>query len=79
MKSVLILLAAGLMTLDSLAADAPDRPLHVLYLGQIDVGGFGGRGGSRTNYVYLPGHLPLIFAITARFTIDAAQIDELAR
>ena len=34
-------------------ADAPDRPLRVLYLGPTAVGG--GGGGSRTNYVYLPG------------------------
>ena len=48
------LLAGGLMTLNALAADAPDRPLHVVYLGP---GGArsGGFGGSRTNYAYLPG------------------------
>jgi len=58
MKGVLVLMVAGLMSLDAFAADAPDRPLHVLYLGPVDVGGdggFGGRGGPRTNYVYLPG------------------------
>ncbi|MEK7780720.1 MAG: PVC-type heme-binding CxxCH protein [Verrucomicrobiota bacterium] len=54
MKNVLILLAAALMTLNALAADAPDRPLHVLYLGAVDAGSRGS-GGSRTNYVYLPG------------------------
>jgi hypothetical protein len=37
-------------------AEAPDRPLRVLYLGAVEagVGGPGG-GGSRTNYAYLPG------------------------
>ena len=50
------------MILDTLAAEAPSRPIHVLYLGPVEAGrsgargpgGFGG-GGSRTNYVYLPG------------------------
>src|ERR1051325_6381434 len=59
MKKILILLTGGLMALNTLAADAPDRPLHVLYLGPINVGGGGrgggGFGGSRTNYIYLPG------------------------
>ncbi len=61
-KTILILLTGGLLVLDSLAADAPDRPLHVLYLGSVSAGsagrgggGFGGFGGPRTNYVYLPG------------------------
>ncbi len=59
MKNVLILMAAAVVTLNAFAADAPDRPLRVLYLGPVDAGGggFGGRGGGgpRTNYVYLPG------------------------
>jgi putative membrane-bound dehydrogenase-like protein len=56
MKEVLVLAAAALMTLSGVAAEAPDRPLHVLYLGPVDAGsGGGGRGGPRTNYVYLPG------------------------
>ena len=57
MKNVLKLMMAGLVGLSCYAA-APDRPLHVLYLGSLEAGngnGFGGRGGSRTNYVYLPG------------------------
>jgi putative membrane-bound dehydrogenase-like protein len=53
-KQVLMLITAGLMCLNALAADAPDRPLHVLYLGPVD-GGSRGSGGSRTNYIYLPG------------------------
>jgi hypothetical protein len=52
-------LAAGLLlALNIFAADAPDRPLHVLYLGPASVGSGargGAFGGSRTNYVYLPG------------------------
>ena len=62
LKQILTLLAGGLMVLNMLAADAPDRPLHVLYLGPISGGGVGrggggsgGFGGPRTNYVYLPG------------------------
>src|SRR5688572_27693785 len=56
MKYVIILMAAALMTLNAFAADAPHRPLRVLYLGPVDAGaGGGGRGGPRTNYVYLPG------------------------
>src|SRR3954453_4179784 len=58
-KRILICLAGGLISVNTLAADAPDRPLHVLYLGPVNAGsggrGFGGFGGSRTNYVYLPG------------------------
>ena len=62
LKQVLILLTGGLAVLDTFAADTPNRPLHVLYLGPVSGGGggrggggLGGFGGSRTNYVYLPG------------------------
>src|SRR5947209_759164 len=58
LKKFLILLFGGLMVLDTLAAgEAPDRPLHVLYLGPVKTagGGSGGSSGPRTNYVYLPG------------------------
>src|SRR5688572_3416425 len=63
LKLIVILLTGGLMVLNTFAADAPDRPLHVLYLGTVDVGrsgpraggGFGGFGTPRTNYVFLPG------------------------
>jgi putative membrane-bound dehydrogenase-like protein len=59
-KRTLILLMGGLMALKTFAADAPGRPMHVLYLGPVEAGsngrgGFGGFGGSRTNYIYLPG------------------------
>src|SRR5687767_6872477 len=61
-KQTLILLMGGLLVLKTFAAEVPARPIHVLYLGPIDAGrsgprgggGFGG-GGPRTNYVYLPG------------------------
>ena len=58
LKQTLILVMGGLMVLNTFAADPPGRPLHVLYLGPVDVGSRGrggGFGGSRTNYVYLPG------------------------
>src|SRR5436190_11352389 len=51
-----VLLTGGLMVLKAYTADAPDRPIHVLYLGTVDArSGGGGFGGARTNYVYLPG------------------------
>jgi uncharacterized protein len=53
LKLVLILLTGGLFSLNVFAANAPDRPLRILYLGSIDSKDHGGR--SRTNYVYLPG------------------------
>ena len=52
-RAVLILLTGGLIALNAIAAEAPARPLHVLYLGPISAGsGSGGRG---TDYAYLPG------------------------
>src|SRR5438128_5466416 len=59
LRQILILLTGGMIALNTFAANAPDRPLHVLYLGPVSTGS-GGRGGSgfggpRTNYVYLPG------------------------
>ena len=58
LKQILILLTGGLMVLGTFAAEPPNRPIHVLYLGPVDAGRSGprgGGGGSRTNYVYLPG------------------------
>src|SRR5688572_31802246 len=57
LKRILIFFTVGLIAFKTAAADAPDRPLHVLYLGPVETGGGarGGFGGSRTNYVYLPG------------------------
>jgi putative membrane-bound dehydrogenase-like protein len=47
------------MSLAAIAAQAQEQPLHVLYLGTVNTAGGGGagfgRGGARTNYVYLPG------------------------
>ncbi|MDB6033555.1 MAG: rane-bound dehydrogenase protein [Verrucomicrobiales bacterium] len=54
---LLTLLTGGLLALNASAAEAPAGPIHVLYLGPVNLGGGrgGGFGGSRTNYVYLPG------------------------
>jgi putative membrane-bound dehydrogenase-like protein len=57
-KLTLILLLGGLTALKNFAANSPELPLRVLYLGPIEDGSGrrgGGFGGSRTNYVYLPG------------------------
>ena len=79
LKQILILLTGGLMALNTFAAEAPDRPLHVLYLGPVSSGsagprggGFGG-GGSRTNYVYLPGQTLAPEAIYFDHRADAHQ------
>src|SRR5437764_2982290 len=59
LKRLLHLFTGALIVLHTLAADAPEAPLHILYFGPVNVGGgargFGGFGGARTNYVYLPG------------------------
>ena len=61
MKYILPFLVGSLMALNTFAAEAPDRPIHVLYLGPINTGNRtsapsgGGFNGPRTNYVYLPG------------------------
>jgi uncharacterized protein len=49
-------LITALVILNNFAAEQTARPLHVVYLGNVDAGsGRGGFGGSRTNYIYLPG------------------------
>jgi putative membrane-bound dehydrogenase-like protein len=58
-KLIFALLGGASVLTQSYAAEPPAKPLHVLYLGTVPtVGGGGGgfgRGGSRTNYIYLPG------------------------
>ena len=72
---------AGLLVLNTFAADAPDRPLHILYLGPVSAGGgargggFGG-GGSRTNYVYLPGQTLAPEAIYFDHRADVASLTD---
>ncbi len=77
LKQILILLTGGLMALDTFAAVAPDRPLHVLYLGPVSAGGGGGGfGGSRTNYVFLPGQTLAPEAIYFDHVSDLAQLTD---
>ena len=65
-KLVWTLTAGTLMAINAIAAEAPEQPLHVLYLGAINSGVRGGGFGSRTNYVYLPGQtLAPVDAFTA--------------
>ena len=82
-KQILILLAGGLIAFNTFAAEAPDRPLHVLYLGTVNAGGggggFGGRGGGggpRTNYVYLPGQTMAPEAIYFDHLSDLAHLTD---
>ena len=78
-KQLLALMAAGLMALNALAADAPDRPLRVLYLGPVSTDGGargGGFGGSRTNYVYLPGQTLATEAIYFDHRADVASLTD---
>jgi putative membrane-bound dehydrogenase-like protein len=76
LNTVLTLLAGGLAAFNALAAEAPDRPLRVLYLGSVEAGsaprGFGGR----TNYVYLPGQTLAPGAIYFDHRPDAASLSE---
>ncbi len=83
MKNVallLVVIAGGLTALPAAApAAAPDRPLHVLYLGSIRPGGPGASpipGGSRTNYSYLPGQTLAPEGIYFDPLIDVAQLTE---
>ena len=78
-KHVLALMAAGVAALNSLAAGAADRPLQVLYLGEVGMGGAprgGGFGGGRTNYLYLPGQTLAPEAIYFNHRTDAADLSD---
>jgi putative membrane-bound dehydrogenase-like protein len=81
LKQILILMTGGLIALNTFAAEAPDRPLHVLYLGTVNAGGggFGGRGGGgpRTNYVYLPGQTLAPEAIYFDHRADVTNLTDL--
>ena len=79
-KHILTLLVGALTALNTLAADAPDRPLHVLYLGPVSASGGarggGGFGGSRTNYVYLPGQTLALDAIYCDYRADLTNLTD---
>jgi putative membrane-bound dehydrogenase-like protein len=70
------LIAGGLITVNAVAAEAPEQPLHVLYLGSANAGGRGGGFGSRTNYVYLPGQTLAPEAIYFDHRSDFTNITE---
>src|SRR6266576_4042137 len=78
LKRILIVFTGGLIAFNAVAADAPDRPLHVLYLGSVSGGGGGGGGfgGSRTNYVYLPGQTLAPEAIYFDHLSDLTQLTD---
>jgi putative membrane-bound dehydrogenase-like protein len=79
LNQILTLLTGGLMTLNTFAADVPDRPLHVLYLGPASAGGGargGGFGGPRTNYVYLPGQTLAPEAIYFNHRTDVTNLTD---
>lgn len=73
----LLTIPIGLAALSAVAATAPDRPLHILYLGPVPTGNAGpGGGGSRTNYVYLPGQTLAPEAIYFDPLPDTSQLTE---
>ena len=82
LRQILILLTGGLMVLNSVAAETPARPLHVLYLGLAETGrsgpraGGGGFGGSRTNYIYLPGQTLALEAIYFDHRSDVTDVTD---
>ncbi|HXG46447.1 MAG TPA: hypothetical protein VNO52_02395, partial [Methylomirabilota bacterium] len=77
-KQLLSFLITGWVGLNALAADAPNRPLQVLYLGETGMGGGarGGLGGGRTNYVYLPGQTLAPEAIYFDHLSDPAHLTD---
>ncbi|MEW6302181.1 MAG: PVC-type heme-binding CxxCH protein [Verrucomicrobiota bacterium] len=71
-------LAAAWLAIGAVAAET-GQPLRVLYLGAVDGGGGGrggGFGGSRTNYVYLPGQTLAPEAIYFDHRSDFTNITE---
>src|SRR5688572_26350956 len=70
------LVVGALIAVNVTAAEAPQRPLRVLYLGALEAGGRGGSFGSRTNYVYLPGQTLAPEAIYFDHRSDLTNITE---
>lgn len=78
LKKFPTLFTGCLIALNALAADAPNRPLQVLYLGEVSTGagGRGGFGGGRTNYVYLPGQTLAPEAIYFNHSTDVTNLTD---
>ena len=76
LQTVLPLLVGGLTALSLPAAEAPDRPLRVLYLGAVETGVVPRGSGSRTNYAYLPGQTLAPEAIYFDHRSDLANLSE---
>jgi putative membrane-bound dehydrogenase-like protein len=79
LKQFLIVFTGALLALNTFAADTPERPLQVLYLGPVETGGGrggGGFGGSRTNYIYLPGQILAPEAIYFDHLTSATNLTE---
>ncbi|MFM8358366.1 MAG: hypothetical protein ACKOET_07380, partial [Verrucomicrobiota bacterium] len=73
----LVALFSGAWTaLHALGADAPHRPLRVLYLGAVETRGTGPGLGSRTNYAYLPGQTLAPEAIYFDHLADPVRLTE---
>jgi putative membrane-bound dehydrogenase-like protein len=66
---------ACLLALNTLAAETPARPLHVLYLGPVSAGG-SGPGGRPTDYAYLPGQTLAPEAIYFDHLADTANLTD---
>ncbi len=69
------------MALNTLAADGPAHPLHILYLGSVSTGGGGGFGaqggpGGRSNYAYLPGQTLAPEAIYFDYRADVSNLTD---
>ena len=81
LKQVSALLTGGLIVLNTLAAEGPAHPLHILYLGPVSAGagggGFGqGAANPRTNYAYLPGQTLAPEAIYFDYRADPANLTD---
>ena len=52
LKRILIVFTGGLIAFSTIAADAPDRPLHVLYVGSVaEVGSAALAGRARIMFI----------------------------
>ena len=75
-RKLVCTLIGALIAINAVAAEPPEQPLHVLYLGSLNSAGRGGNFGSRTNYVYLPGQTLAPEAIYFDHRSDYTNITE---